>query len=251
MKVIAWINCLVMILASALVTESGSAAPISAPKSFAVFVASYNTYNDVVRGGVCGTVFFVSPTRAITANHVLKASSFTPLPGFERVHVWLVHEGYPAVEIKKEFITSNPNTDVTAIHLPTELKVDGQFVFATAQVDAGTTNVETDGFIASSAGPTLVRQGPDIQISEVTHLSRLHLSGTLIRTANINLKAADIELKESPEVELSFQPIVGISGGPVTSNGKVIAMNSFADPETRQHTWALQLHSSTGLNLLP
>ena len=30
-------------------------------------------------------------------------------------------------------------------------------------------------------------------------------------------------------------------GGPVISNGKVIAMNSFADPGTRKHTWALRL----------
>src|SRR5665213_686455 len=175
-------SCIAFSLAANLVTETGFASPLTAPKSFAVFVAFYNTNNDIVRGGVCGTVFFVSPTRAITAHHVLKTASFKPMPGFERVRVWLVHEDYRAVEIRQEYIQSNPDTDVTTIKLPPSLKVDSRFVFATAKIDSLTTRVETDGFIANTAGPTLERQGLDINITKVTRLQRLHLSGTLMRT---------------------------------------------------------------------
>jgi len=238
-------------MAALLVTESGSAAPIAAPKSFAVFVTFYNTHDDVVRGGVCGTVFFVSGTQAITAHHVLKPESFKPMPGFERVRVWLVHEGYRPIELKREYVQSNPNTDVTLISIPVAQAVEPRFIYATGAADLNAP-VETDGFIANTPGPILERQGVDVAVTRVEHLQRLHLSGKLIRTAQINLKASDIDLKGSPEMELSYKPVVGISGGPVTSNGKVIAMNSFADPGTFKHTWALHIKAQTsGLAALP
>jgi hypothetical protein len=163
------------------------------------------------------------------------------MPGFERVRVWLVHEDYPAIEMKPEFVASNPDQDITTISLPEAKKVDSKFVFATASSVVLSAPVETDGFIANTAGPTLVREGFDIGIAKVTSLSRLHLEGKLLRSATVSLKASDIDLKSSPNLELSYQPVVGISGGPVTSNGKVIAMNSFADPSTRKSTWALQI----------
>lgn len=245
-------SCIGLLLTAGLVTENVLASPIPAPpKAFAVFMASYNTHNDIVRGGVCGTVFFVSGTRAVTAFHVLKPASFTPLPGFERVRIWLVHEGYPAVEIRPQYLRSNPDKDVTLITLPKSLRVDRRFVFYTAKIGMIASRVETEGFMANTDGPILVRQGLDIGISSVPHLTRLHLSGKVVRLVQVNLKAADINLKSSPSVELSYQPIVGISGGPVTANGKVIAMNSFADPGTFKHTWALQLKSSSNGLALP
>lgn len=237
------------------VTEAGTAAPSRAtppklPKSFAVFTASYNTHNDLVRGGVNGTVFFVSPTHAITAHHVLRKESFRPLPGFERVRVWLVHENYKPIEMKAEWMQSNPDKDVTVIRLPKNLQIDKRFVYATGRVQSVSDPVETDGFVANTDGPVLRRQGLDINIVSVPRLQRLHLVGQVVRTATVNLKAADIDLKGSPNVELSYKPIVGISGGPVTSRGKVIAMNSFADPGTFKHTWALQLKSTPlGVNI--
>jgi hypothetical protein len=232
-------------LAALAVTDSASASPMTAPKSFAVFVAFYNTHDDIVRGGVCGTVFFVSHTHAITAHHVLKAESFKPMPGFERVRVWLVHEDYPAIEMRAEYVRSNPDKDITEITLPVSKKVDSRFVFAMAKPGQIGAKVETDGFVANTAGPTLTRVGQDVEIVKVNNLTRLHLSGNLVQSAVVNIKAADIDLKSSPNLELSYQPVVGISGGPVTSGGKVIAMNSFADPGTRKHTWALQLAPRT------
>jgi hypothetical protein len=238
--------CLVFSLVLALVgvTESVSASPMTAPKSFAVFVAFYNTHNDIVRGGVCGTVFFVSQTQAITAHHVLRAESFQPAPGFEKVRVWLVHEDYPAIEMKPEYVASIPDKDITQISLPATKKVDSRFVFAIAPTGTPIKSVETDGFVANTAGPTLARVGKDVDIVSVPHLERMHLSGSLVRQATVTLKALDIDLKASPNLELSYKPVVGISGGPVTSNGQVIGMNSFADPGTRQHTWALQIRTN-------
>lgn len=233
------ISALALTLAG--VTEYVSASPLTAPKSFAVFVAFYNTHNNIVRGGICGTVFFVSQTHAITAHHVLRAESFKPVAGFEKARVWLVHEGYPAIEMKPEYLTSVPDKDLTQIFLPDAKKVDSRYVFAIAPPGMTIKTVETDGFVANTAGPNLVRVGKDVDIVSISRLERMHLSGSLVRQATVTLKAHDIDLKASPNLELSYKPLVGISGGPVTSNGQVIGMNSFADPETRQHTWALQI----------
>lgn len=236
-----WIGFILLTNLVVTKTVTAAQAPSPLPKSFAVFTASYNTHNDVVRGGVNGTVFFVSPTHAITAHHVLRAENFRPLPGFERVRIWLVHENYKPIEIKSTWIASNPEKDVTLIQLPKNLQVERRFVYPIGRVTKDRQAVETDGFKANTDGPVLARDGEDITIVSVPKLHRLHLKGQVVRTAQVNLKASDIDLKQSPSVELSYQPIVGISGGPVTSAGKVIAMNSFADPQTFKRTWALQL----------
>ncbi len=232
---------LTLVILSFGVTESVTAAITSTAKSFAVFTTSYNTGNDLVRGGVNGTVFFISPTRAITANHVANQKSFKPLPGFERVRVYLVHEGYPPIEIKAANVRSDANRDVTVIDLPKAKRVPKQYVFPLGQVTVMGENVTSEGFVANTDGPILERKGQDVIVTSVPHLTRLSMQGQLIRQAQVNLKTLDIDLKSSPSVQLSYQPIVGISGGPVMVRGRVIAMNSFADPGTFKQTWALQL----------
>jgi hypothetical protein len=227
-----------------------SAATISStakvlPKSFAVYTASFNDEGFEARGGVNGTIFFVSPTQAITAYHVLHASNFHPLPGFKHVRIWLVHEGYRPIEVKPEYLKTDSNKDMTVVTIPPALAVDTKFVYSMGSMQSSEATAglkaESDGFIANSTGPRLMRQGSLIEIIAVEHLARIHLEGTTLRQALVNLKAGDIELKVAPELELSYQPIVGISGGPVVIDGKVVAMNSFADPSTRKSTWALQV----------
>lgn len=231
------------------VTKNVAAAPIPTgfPRSFAVFMVSYNTHNDYARGGVCGTAFFISPTQAVTAYHVLAAKSFKPLPGFERVRLWLVHEGYPAVEIKPEYLTYEPGKDRTLLHFPKAKKVDQRFVFTLGTVGRFSTIVMTEGFVANTDGPTLIHKGSDVDVAAVPHLQRLILTGRVLRVTDVTLKSPNINLRGEPSVQLSYQPIVGISGGPVVSDGKVIAMNSFAEPSTFKQTWAVDLQSQPGV----
>jgi hypothetical protein len=231
-------SLLILLLPSlACVTEIVTAEP----KSFALFTTSYNTSGDLVRGGVNGTVFFISPTRAVTANHVMNRKAFKPLPGFERVKVWLVHEGYRPVELKPENFRSNPSHDVTIIDLPKSKAVDRRFVFPVGKITVAHAAVQSEGFVANTDGPTIERRGKDVLVTSVPRLQRLIIEGQIIRQAQIDLKTLDIDLKKSPSVQLSYRPIVGISGGPVIQQGRVVAMNSFADPGTFQQTWALQL----------
>lgn len=234
------LTLLIALTLNTCVPFSGWAATPAAPKAFAVFVAYYNTHNDEARGGVAGSLFFVSPTEAITAYHVLQPASFTKRPGFERMKVWLVHAGEPAIEVKPEYLTYQPDKDLTFIRLPKSAAVRPHFVYATAAAAQGAA-VETEGYIAGSTGPVFVRQGEDLAIAAVPQLQMLRLNGKVLRQAQVEVVAADLKVKNSPNVELSYRPVVGMSGGPVVSEGRVIAMNSFADPATRLSTWALQI----------
>lgn len=219
-----------------------SAAPEAPFKTFAVFTVSYNTGNNEARGGVAGTLFFVSPREAITAYHVLNAKSFKPAPGFERVRVWLLHEGHAPIEVKAEYLAFQADKDLTRVRLPENGKVPDRFVFTPAGLNPQIAYVETEGFRANTGGPLLARQGADLTVLSVRRLERLRSVGKILRQATVDLNAADVRLKASPNVQLSYQPVVGLSGGPVISAGRVIAMNSFADPSTFAQTWALVLN---------
>jgi hypothetical protein len=224
-----------------LVTKTAAATPDVEYKSFAVFVASYNSHTGEARGGVAGTAFFTSPTQGLTAYHVLQASSFLPQAGFEISQVWLVHEGEPAIELFTSDVHFDANKDLTWIHLGAGKKISAQLVFPIAQEAQPQVvqNVHTEGFLANSTGPMLARKGRRLAITSIPQLSRLHAEGFLIQKSKVELRSSDVNLKTTACLELSYQPVVGLSGGPVISNGQVIAMNSFADPRTRTETWAV------------
>ena len=216
-------------------------------KTFAVFSVAYNRQGEAVRGGVCGSAFFISTTRAITAYHVLQNANFQAPEGFEKVRLWLVHEGEPAIELQTGFLTYRPDHDVTEIQLPEERAVNSRYVFAYSKRPlAAAANVETDGIVANTAGPRLARTATgDIEVVAVPNLIRLRMAGQILRRAQVRLSAADVRLSDAPEFELSYRPVVGLSGGPVVSGGEVFAMNSFADPAGAPHTWALDLHAAS------
>lgn len=240
----------VLFVASCL-THGVSAAPEAPFKAFAVFMVSYNTTNDQVRGGVAGSLFFVSPTEAITAYHVLQPDSFKPAPGFERVRVWVLHESLGPIEIKPEYANYTADKDLTRVKLPATKAVPPQYVFQTERVNPLLQAVETEGYLANTGGPLLIREGLDMGIHSVRKLQRLRFTGKILRQATVELNADDVKIKSSPNVQLSYEPIVGLSGGPVVSNGHVIAMNSFADPATRKSSWALELRPANTSLLNP
>jgi hypothetical protein len=220
-------------------------ASVTLPKSFAVFVAHYNSNNNNAIGGVAGTAFFVSPNKAITAFHVLQAASFAKYPGFEKVKVWLVHEGRPAIEVHLSNLSEQKDSDMTVINFGDQKPVFANEIYPlaknfTLEFHDKNLNVVSDGFVANSTGPELARNGSDLVITKVSHLQRIHADGKLMQAANIRLTATDVNLVNASCFQASYEPIVGLSGGPMVVDGQVVAMNSFADP-SRKSTWALQL----------
>ena len=125
---------------------------------------------------------------------------------------------------------------------------------AKAQLPVGT-KVETDGFAANSTGPILefnktiknalvttnVQRPHFLTITSVPHLARLHSEGTILRSARLELTSQDVNLRNAPCTQVSYRPVVGLSGGPVLSGSRVIGINSFADPSARASTWAIDL----------
>ena len=216
-------------------------------KSYAVFVAHYNSQTGQAQGGVAGTAFFVSGKKAITAYHVLQPSSFRPAPGFDRVKIWLVHEDERPLELKATQINTSADRDMTEITLSREQSAPAEMIYKTESPIAETKAVEvsTDGFYANSTGPKLrLNEKRDLEITSVPTLKRLSSHGTILLRTPVEIHAVDVNLGGIPCLKLSYQPVVGLSGGPVISSltGNVIAMNSFADPTSRQQTWAVRLN---------
>ena len=204
--------------------------------SYAVFVATLNPATGQAVGGVAGSAFFVSSTKAITAFHVLQPKSFAN----SHTQVWLVHEGEPAIELRAESVTSESSKDKTEISLGAIASVKPEFIFQVGSPKAGDI-VHTDGFLANSVGPILQIDGTRLRITSVPHLSRLHAEGHVMRELNVQLTSNDVNLRNAPCVQLSYKPVIGLSGGPVVTNNRVVGMNSFADPEARSSTWAVSI----------
>lgn len=211
-------------------------------KSFAIFVATYNFETQEARGGVAGTAFFTSSQDATTAYHVLQASSFKTSSLAEKVFVWMIHEDGLAIELFPENLKFFADKDMTRIHLPAHKKVPSRFVFSkVSPFPLQNSQVATEGFIANSVGPKLKLQNGRLVIESIPHLARLQFEGQLLREARVELQARDVALSDIPCLQLSYGPVVGLSGGPVTIGDQVVGMNSFADPTTGAQTWAVDL----------
>lgn len=219
-----------------LVTFSASAQG----SAYAVFKVSYSEAKGGAVGGVAGTAFFLSTKRASTAYHVLNPQSFIPAPGYTHTRVWLVHEGEKAIELKPTNVTYHADRDQTEIHFDHKV-VAAQFVFKKSKAVPVSGEVESEGFPANSLGPQLTWVGQKIEITSVPHLERIKMKGTLLRQTKVSVKATDVNLDQTPSLQLSYKPVVGTSGGPVTMNGALVGFNSFADPNGRQTTWAVEL----------
>jgi hypothetical protein len=230
---------IVLVLLTPGITHASSAFA----KTYAVFVASYNQRTQEARGGVAGTAFFTSPTEAITAYHVLQTASFKvqnerQTEG-EIVQIWLVHENEDAIELTPENLRENARQDLTQITLKRGARVPKRYIFELGK-GALASDVKTEGFLAQSVGPVLRLMNGKLAIISVEKLNRFNTQGLLETSRTVNLRAIDVNLTGTPCLRLSYRPVVGLSGGPViAANGKVIGMNSFADPTTRAHTWAI------------
>lgn len=208
------------------------------PKSFAVFVLASNEKGEA-RGGVAGTAFFIGARKAITAYHVLQKKSFELQPGFSRQRVWLVHEGEPAVELHSSNVSFDVKNDLTFITL--EKDIPSKFIYPFGNEVRQGSEVTTEGFIAETAGPTLMRIKGEIEVVDVPKLERVNLQGQVITAARMQLRALDVTLDSTPCFQTTYEPIRGISGGPLLLGGRVVGMNSFGDPEEAHRTWAVIL----------
>lgn len=225
-----------------------SSVSFATPSAFAVFRVSYSTSSGDVRGGVAGTAFFTSTQKAQSAYHVLNESSFQPNAGHDQVQVWLVQEGHPAIEVRAQEIKTRADRDLVLIHFSSKV-IASEKVFpvlkdraSSLQINSALSQirVETEGFRAGSTGPVLYWDGPRLRIDSVPRLEKIRLSGEVLRQGKVTLGSADVNLVEAPAFQTSYPAIVGTSGGPILSQGKVIGFNSFSDPTSRT-AWGISV----------
>jgi hypothetical protein len=220
--------------------------PQEPPKSYAVFVARYHTDSSLAVGGVAGTAFFVEADKAVTAFHVLQGSSFAVQSENEKVRIWLVHENEKPIEVFPENLKLQANKDLTLIHFAGPV-VPASKIYQwadSAQAKSSVSVLESDGFQANSLGPELQWSGQDIEIRRVQKLERIHAQGQILQRARVDLAASDVHLRQTDCVQVGFLPVVGLSGGPLTLNGRIVGMNSFAGDQ-RSSTWAVVLEPKT------
>jgi hypothetical protein len=212
--------------------------------AYAVFKVSYSETGGDVVGGVGGTAFFISSKKAVTAYHVLNSESFKPAPGFSKTRVWLVHENKLAIEILPSQVRFNAKNDITNIEFIKD-QAESAVIFSKKRELSGAFDdkIESEGFIANTAGPKMEWKDGRIEITAVPTLSRVHLKGSIIRKAVVDLRATDVTLVKTPTYQLTYGPIVGTSGGPVLIHNEIIGINSFADPTNRQSTWAVSIEN--------
>lgn len=212
------------------------------PSTFAVFVVSSNPKTGEAKGGVAGTAFFVGRKTAWTAAHVLNPQSFKTSADFPLTQIWLLHERHAPIEIKPSHVSSLPGQDLTRLNFSHEI-VRREFVFQqrSSSLSLVQGQVETNGFLAETLGPVLRWNKGRVEISAVPRLERKSARGQISRRARVNLQAPDVQLDEAPCLQLTYQPVKGLSGGPVLFEGQVVGVNSFADPQMQGHTWAVQI----------
>lgn len=210
------------------------------PRSFAVFVVASNAEGEV-RGGVAGTAFFTTPHRAVTAYHVLQPKSFQVPVGYSRQRVWLLHENETPIELKESYARFDSKNDLTVVDLPQAVATE--FVYPTGAGVLVGDPVATEGFRANTAGPRLSRSGADVDVIDVPHLERVNLVGQFISRARVELRAIDVTLESTPCLQVDFEPVRGISGGPLLAGGRVIGVNSFGDPREARRTWSITIET--------
>ena len=225
--------------------QAGTARTVSSPKVFAIIKASYkNIGSKDIRGGISGTAFFISPKVALTAAHVVNKKIFVPHKGYLGAKVWLANNQFGTKEVQIEMVRAIPELDLTVIAFKKPV-VSSRYIFSLANSKPrGFANVSSVGYAGVGTRPTLAWRGRQLVIDRLSQLPFHRESGSIRQIPRVNVKAADMQLKNVLALRLSYGSYVGMSGGPTLQNGKVIGVNSFgfpADQQKKTDAWSIFL----------
>ena len=211
---------------------------------FAVVKISYNTPGETpVTGGICGTAFLIKDSIALTANHVLNAINYQPNPGYKFVQFWLLKRGTKLIiPLSADYLESMEEIESTIIKLP-ELQKCNLLISETnaKQNDA----VENFGHLINMP-ITNAHWENNILIIDDYNLekSKSDASGQIVEIRKISVNANDVKLNNITVIQPSFKANVGMSGGPLICNNKVIGLMSFglpADSDIKDVVFAISI----------
>lgn len=167
-------------------------------------------------GGICGSAFFVSQSRLLTAEHIVSAISL-PEEGYSPVTYWLIgRDNYRKKFTAAVNVMKLPEKDLAIIDLDTPyvsaipLKINRPLISLCPGL-----SVSFYGYVAPVPigvrfrweKDTLVPHGSPTAINDVTTVIQ--------RMSKYNISSADINLTETSLIVLDCHGVKGNSGGPL------------------------------------
>lgn len=198
----------------------------------AVLKLSYNNVGDSsLEGGICGSFFFANENLAITAHHILSKDKFIPNSGFTKCQFWLLMSSNLIIEINEDDLIGHPEIDLTVVKLFKKYNSSGcNFSKNEPRIDACCHNI---GFVGGEMPEISIRWENGKLVINGFSLDRVSVIGKgMIKDLKIvDVKSADVNIKNIKCIEVSYGGVVGMSGAPLLdSNGNVIGMMSIGLP---------------------
>ncbi|PBJ07972.1 trypsin-like serine protease [Flavobacterium sp. ACN6] len=211
---------------------------------FAVVKISYNIPGETpVIGGICGTGFLIKDSTVLIAHHVLNTNNFKPNPGYRFVQFWLLKRGTKMIiPLSVDYLESIPEIEAVVIKLPVTVKSNVLLSETNAKQND---SVKNYGHLLTMPITTAHWDTYSLIIDDYNlETSKSDASGHIVEIQNMSDNANDIKLTDIKVIKPSFKGNIGMSGGPLICNDKVIGMMSFglpADQEIKEAVFAIAI----------
>lgn len=225
--------------------KSKQGRPINLENSvFAVLKLSYNKMGEsTLEGGICGTAFLINDSTAITANHVLNNTNYAPNQGFKYVQFWLVKRGSKKViELKKEDLKPLPDIETTLLKLHEKVKCDFKVTEQVIKINDLVFNyghISNMPIIKAAWGTKLIIDDYSLETSKSDK------TGQILSVKKVDVNTNDLWIIDKTFIQPSFIANVGMSGGPLIAQNKLIGLMSFglpADSLEKKEVYAISIN---------
>jgi len=199
--------------------------------SFALIKLSYNHIgeNDV-EGGICGTGFFISSNRFITANHIFSSVSNRPNIGYSNCQYWLASRTGQIIPVENMEIIDHPEIDTT------EIVFNNNVTENVSELNRERPNI---GDVISNHG--YLPNMPQIdatwgQTGLIIRSANLNTfqsdaNGFIRKIENVTIQANDVNITNRTLITTSYPGRIGMSGGPMLNDrNQIIGLMSIGLP---------------------
>ncbi len=203
--------------------------------SYSIVKISYNTGSTQVIGGICGSCFFVSNKKAITAHHILNNSKYPIDSDYDNTQYFVLSKNGQCFPMDYSVVINClPIIDTTVISF--QNKVKPQYIFNVRKEfeSLKNENISCEGY---EAGKMPQFNNPHFSNGKFC-FDRFSISNYMNKTQGCvkecfysDIQGNDVKFNSIPCLKASFGGIVGMSGAPfLDSNNRVVALASYGLP---------------------